>query len=120
MSERARERKRELREPLRKLQCWEGLGLSWVNLGASREGLRASWEDPRASWEGPGASWEGPKANWEGLRARRGGWMDRWTETKKKITEKISLCGDAIGHRSLRGRCPKVGKFDVFQPKQAK
>ena len=31
--------------------------------------------------------------------------MDGQTETKK--TEKISPCGDAIGHRPLRGRCPK-------------
>ena len=44
-----REREKELREPLRKLQCWEGLKSSWVSLGASREGLRASMEGLRAS-----------------------------------------------------------------------
>ena len=91
------------REPLRKLQCWDGLKSSWVSLGASWEGLRASWEGLRASWEGPEASWEGPKARWE---APGGGRTDGRTETK---TEKISLCGDAIGHRPLRGRCPKGG-----------
>ena len=34
------------------------------------------------------------------------------TETRKtRKTEKISLCGDAIGHRPLRGRCPLTKKL---------
>ena len=34
------------------------------------------------------------------------------TKTKKtRKTEKISLCGDAIGHRPLRGRCPLTKKL---------
>ena len=91
----------KLGEPMRKLQCWEGLGPSWVSLGASWEGPRASGEGLRASWEGPEASWQGPKARWE---APGGGWTDgRKTKTK---TEKITLCGDAIGHLPLRDRCP--------------
>ena len=32
---------------------------------------------------------------------------DGRTDRRKKKTEKISLCGDAIGHLPLRGRCPK-------------
>ena len=41
--------------------------------------------------------------------------------TKTRETEKISLCGDAIGHCPLRGRCPKrntiVGKILKFATK---
>ena len=29
-------------------------------------------------------------------------------QNENEKTEKISLCGDAIGHRPLRGRCPKA------------
>ena len=31
--------------------------------------------------------------------------------TKTREMEKISLCGDAIGHRPLRGRCPLTTKL---------
>ena len=31
--------------------------------------------------------------------------------------EKISLCGDAIGHRPLRGRCPNSGKVNALLQK---
>ena len=64
----------------------EGLGPNWVSLGASGEGLRASWEGLRARWEAPGAE----------------------IKMKTRKTEKISLYGDAIGNRPLRGRCPKT------------
>ena len=76
-----------------------------MSLGASWEGLRASWEDLRAGGEGPEASREGPKARWESP----GGGTDGNNENEK--TEKISLCGDAIGHRPLRGRCPLTTKL---------
>ena len=78
--------------------------MSWVSLGASWEGLRASWEGPKASWEGPKASWEALRASWEAPGGGR-------TDGRKTKTEKISLCGDAIGHRPLRGRCPLTTKL---------
>ena len=87
-------------EPLRKLQRWEGPGSRWMSLGASWEGLRASWEGLRASWEGPKARWEAPRGGTDGNNENE-------NENENKKTEKISLCGDAIGHRPLRGRCPK-------------
>ncbi len=71
-----------LGEPLRKLQCWEGLGSRWVRLEARWEGLRASWEGLRASWVGP--------------------------EKKEKENGAFLVYGGTIGHRFLRGRCPKV------------
>ena len=40
------------------------------------------------------------------LGGRPHGWGGR-TDGRKTKTEKISLCGDAIGHCPLRGRCPK-------------
>ena len=76
---------------MRKLQRWEGLGPSWVSLGAS-------WEDLRASGEGLRASWEGLRARWE---APGGG------RRKKKENGAFMVCGGAIGHHPLQGRCPK-------------
>ena len=68
--------------------------------------LEDSWEGLRASGEGPGASWEGWKP---GGRPRGGtdGNNKNKNKNKNKKMEKISPCGDAIGHRPLRGRCPK-------------
>ena len=42
-----------------------------------------------------------------GRAPKPGGRPQGGTETNKTKTEKISLCGDAIGLRPLRGRCPK-------------
>ena len=47
----------------------------------------------------PGASWEGQ------LRGRRGGDGDRQTDRKNRA---LPVCGGTIGHRPLRGRCPKT------------
>ena len=80
------------------------LGASWEGPGACQEGLRASWEGPGASWEGPGASWEA----WSqlgGPAERPGGDGDRKRERKNRA---LPVCGGTIGHRPLRGRCPKV------------
>ena len=78
----------------RKLQGWEGLGSSWVSLGANWEGLRASWEGPEASWEGLRDRWEAPG----------GGGTE---EKKEKKNGAFLVYGGTIGHRSLRGCCPK-------------
>ena len=46
----------------------------------------------------PGASWEGQ------LRGRGGTETDRQTERENRA---LPVCGGTIGHRPLRGRCPK-------------
>ena len=88
------------------------LGGLWIQLGGQlgepfKEAGRASKEAGRASGpagralESAGRAMEPAGRALEPVKGSQGG-MDGRTEK----TEKISLCGDAIGHCPLRGRCP--------------
>ena len=95
--------------------CWKGIRASWEDSGPSWEVPGASWEVPGASWEGPGACREGPGACLEGPGASWEAWSQLGgpaerpgggTETERQ-NRALPVCGGTIGHRPLRGRCPK-------------
>ena len=65
---------------------------------------KASEQARRASEEAS-ALGEPTKSSWESLRAR---WEARGDEEKREKNVAFLVCGGTIGHRPLRGHCPKV------------
>ena len=57
---------------------------------------------------------EGPRSQVGGLQSQLGGRGEggRRRNRKKRITERFPICGGTIGHRPLRGRCPKTGVLE--------
>ena len=94
------------------------LGASWEGLGASWEGLKASWGAPKLAGS-PSEPAGRPQGGTDGRTDERTEFLPilqdfvpyRGRCPKTRKTEKIPLCGDAIGHRPLRGRCPLTTKL---------
>ena len=80
------------------------LGSERPDLGSGRPDLRS--EKPDLGSERSDLESKRPDLGSERLYLRLGGGGDRQMENGKRKPEKIALCG-IIGHRPLRGRCPK-------------
>ena len=78
------------------------MGSERPNLGSGRPDLRS--EKPDLGSERSDLELKRPDLGSERLYLRLGGGGDGRTDGRKP--EKIALCG-IIGHRPLRGRCPK-------------
>ena len=98
------------------------LGSGRSDLGSGRPDLRS--EKPDLGSERSDLESKRPDLGSERLYLRLGGGGHRRTENGNRKPEKIALCG-IIGHRPLRGRCPKKrnsifwlhDKFVIFQRK---
>ena len=88
------------------------LGSERPDLGSGRPDLRS--EKPDLGPERSDLESKRPDLGSEGLYLRLGG-TDGWTDgqTDGRKPEKIALCR-IIGHRTLRGRCPKRFVFSLF------
>ena len=75
---------------------------------ASSEALLAGSE---ALLAGSEALLAGSKAHQAGSETLPASSMAHPAGSEALLAEKISLCGDAIGHRPLRGRCPLTTKL---------
>ena len=56
-----------------------------------------------------------PGASWEGQLRGRGGGRRQKERKKERKNRALPVCGGTIGHRPLRGRCPKT--TTPLQPK---
>ena len=93
---------------------WLIFGLKWLILGLRRlsfEPERTDFGPERADFGPERADFEPERADFRPERGLGGGRTDGRTDGRTEKTEKISLCGDAIGHRPLQGRCPKVSSY---------
>ena len=52
-----------------------------------------------------------PRASWEGQPRSRGGGGDGGKTQRERKNRALPVCGGTIGHRPLRGRCPKTRKI---------
>ena len=100
-------------------ELWKQLGGLQSQLGEPQSqlgGPKSQLGGPQSQLGGPQSQLGGPQSQLGGPQSQLalvGGGTDGRTETKTKTrkTEKISLYGDAIGHRPLRGRCPLTTKL---------
>ena len=80
-------------------------------LGGPRIKLVEPWSQlggPQSQLGGPQSQLGGPQSQLGGPQSQVGGPVETENEKKKEMkTEKIPNCGGTIGHRPLRGHCPK-------------
>ena len=87
--------------------------------GRALEPAKRASEPARRALEPAGRALEPagrPGASWEGQLRGRGGGRRQTDRQKERKNRALPVCGGTIGHRPLRGRCPKsIHGFQNFR-----
>ena len=101
------------------------MGEPWDQLGGLQSqlgGLQSQLGGPLSQLGGPQSQLGGPQSQLREPRSQLGGPQSQgegpWGGTEKKEKKKnraFTVCGGTIGHRPLRGRCPKSKTMTMYE-----